>query len=79
MPACTSPAAMPEPGPQQFGDAAGNVRAESTTIRLTLGYALKPWARLRLGYRSLNFNSTAADSLEFNVHMKGPLAASFRF
>jgi hypothetical protein len=46
----------------------------------TIDYALKSWATLRLGYRSLNFNYTAADSLGFNVHMKGPiLAATFRF
>lgn len=46
----------------------------------TLDYALAPWAALRLGYRSLNFNYTAADSIGFNVHMKGPiLAATFRF
>jgi hypothetical protein len=46
----------------------------------TVDYALTPWAALRLGYVSINFNYTAADSLDFNVHMKGPLiAASFRF
>ncbi len=46
----------------------------------TLDYALKPWVTLRLGYRSLNFNYTAADAIGFNVHMKGPiLAAAFRF
>jgi hypothetical protein len=46
----------------------------------TIDYALKPWATLRLGYRSLNFDYTAASSLGFNVHMKGPLlAASFCF
>jgi hypothetical protein len=47
----------------------------------TIDYALKPWATLRLGYRSLNFNYQASDSnLGFNVHMKGPiLAATFRF
>jgi hypothetical protein len=46
----------------------------------SLDYALKPWVALRLGYRSLNFNYTAANSIGFNVHMKGPiLAATFRF
>lgn len=46
----------------------------------TLDYALKSWATLRLGYRSLNFNYTAANNLGFNVHMKGPLiAATFKF
>ncbi len=46
----------------------------------TIDYALKPWVALRLGYRSLNFNYTAANSVGFNVHMKGPiLAATFRF
>jgi hypothetical protein len=46
----------------------------------TLDYALKPWATLRLGYRSLNFNYQAGDNVGFNVHMKGPiLAATFRF
>ncbi len=46
----------------------------------TIDYALKPWLALRLGYRSINFNYTAADSLGFDVHMKGPiLAATFRF
>jgi hypothetical protein len=46
----------------------------------TIDYALSPRASLRLGYLSLNFNYTAADSLGFNVHMKGPiLAATFRF
>jgi hypothetical protein len=46
----------------------------------TIDYALSPRASLRLGYLSLNFNYTAADSLGFNVHMKGPmLGATFRF
>jgi len=46
----------------------------------TLDYALKPWATLRLGYRSLNFNYQGGDNVGFNVHMKGPiLAATFRF
>jgi hypothetical protein len=46
----------------------------------TIDYALSPRASLRLGYLSLNFNYTAANSLGFNVHMKGPmLAATFRF
>jgi hypothetical protein len=46
----------------------------------TIDYALKPWATLLLGYRSLNFDYTAASSVGFNVHMKGPLlAANFRF
>ncbi len=47
----------------------------------TLDYALKSWATLRLGYRSLNFNYQAGGGdLGFNVHMKGPiLAANFRF
>ncbi|MGH7114417.1 MAG: hypothetical protein ACREE9_07965 [Stellaceae bacterium] len=47
----------------------------------TVDYALKSWATLRLGYRSLNFNYQASGGdLGFNVHMKGPiLAASFRF
>ena len=46
----------------------------------TIDYAWKPWATMRLGYRSLNFDYTAENSLGFNVHMKGPiLAASFRF
>lgn len=47
----------------------------------TLDYALKSWATLRLGYRSLNFNYQAEGGvLGFNVHMKGPiLAANFRF
>lgn len=46
----------------------------------TVDYALKSWATLRLGYRSLNFNYSAADSIGFNVHMKGPiLAATLRF
>jgi hypothetical protein len=46
----------------------------------TIDYALSPRASLRLGYLSLNFNYTAADSIGFNVHMKGPiLAATFRF
>jgi hypothetical protein len=46
----------------------------------TIDYALKSWVALRLGYRSLNFNYTAANSIGFNVHMRGPLlAATFRF
>jgi hypothetical protein len=46
----------------------------------TIDYALKTWVALRLGYRSLNFDYTAANSLGFDVHMKGPiLAATFRF
>jgi hypothetical protein len=47
----------------------------------TIDYALKPWATLRLGYLSLNFDYSADNtSLGFNVHMKGPiLAAAFRF
>jgi hypothetical protein len=46
----------------------------------TVDYALKSWVALRAGYRSLNFNYTAADSTGFNVHMKGPIfAASFQF
>ena len=46
----------------------------------TIDYALSPRASLRLGYLSLNFNYTAADSIGFNVHLKGPIiAASFRF
>ncbi|MGH7048144.1 MAG: hypothetical protein ACREE2_17350 [Stellaceae bacterium] len=46
----------------------------------TLDYALSPRASLRIGYLSLNFNYTAADSIGFNVHMRGPiLAATFRF
>jgi hypothetical protein len=46
----------------------------------SLDYALKPWVALRLAYRSLNFNYTAANSIGFNVHLKGPLlAATFRF
>ena len=46
----------------------------------TVDYALKSWVALRLGYRSLNFNYTAANSIGFNVHMRGPLlAATFRF
>ena len=46
----------------------------------TLDYALKPWATLRLGYRSLNFNYQGGDNVGFNVHMKGPiLAATFLF
>ncbi len=45
----------------------------------TLDYALRPWATLRLGYRSLNFNYQGGDNVGFNVHMKGPIiAASFR-
>jgi hypothetical protein len=47
----------------------------------TIDYQLKPWAAVRLGYRSLNFDYTAeGGGLGFNVHMKGPiLAATFRF
>lgn len=46
----------------------------------TLDYALKPWAALRLGYRSLNVNYQGGGNLGFNVHMKGPIiAAAFRF
>ncbi len=46
----------------------------------TLDYALKPWATLRLGYRSLNFNYQGVKGVGFDVHMKGPLlAATFRF
>jgi len=46
----------------------------------TLDYALKSWATVRLGYRSLNFNYQGGDNVGFNVHMKGPiLAATFRF
>jgi hypothetical protein len=46
----------------------------------TLDYALRPWATLRLGYRSLNFNYQGGDNVGFNVHMKGPIiAATFRF
>jgi hypothetical protein len=46
----------------------------------TLDYALKSWAALRLGYRSLNVNYQGGGNLGFNVHMKGPiLAATFRF
>ena len=47
----------------------------------TLDYALRCWATLRLGYRSLNFNYQAGGGdLGFNVHMKGPIvAATFRF
>jgi hypothetical protein len=47
----------------------------------TLDYALKPWAVLHLGYRSLNFDYTASGGLGlgFDEHLKGPLlAASFR-
>lgn len=45
----------------------------------TIDYALKPWAVLRLGYRSLNV-SASGNVLGYNVHMKGPiLGASFRF
>lgn len=46
----------------------------------TVDYAWRPWATLRLGYVSINFDYTAANSLGFDVHMRGPLlAASFRF
>ncbi len=47
----------------------------------TIDYALKPWAALRLGYRSLNFDySTSIGSVGFDIHMKGPIfAATFRF
>jgi hypothetical protein len=42
--------------------------------------ALSPRASLRLGCLRPDFNYTAADSLGFNVHIKGPiLAATFRF
>lgn len=45
----------------------------------TIDYALRPWATLRLGYRSLNV-SASGSVLGYNVHMKGPiLGASFRF
>jgi hypothetical protein len=47
----------------------------------TIDYAPNPWLNLRLGYRSLNFNYQAGDSLlGFNVHMRGPiLGGTFRF
>jgi hypothetical protein len=46
----------------------------------TLDYALKSWAALRLGYRSLNVNYQGGGNFGFDVHMKGPiLAATFRF
>ena len=47
----------------------------------TIDYALKPWAALRLGYRSLNFDyTTNIGSVGFDIHMKGPIfAATFRF
>jgi hypothetical protein len=46
----------------------------------TLDYELKPWATLRVGYRSLNFNYQGVTDVGFNVHMKGPvLGATFRF
>lgn len=45
----------------------------------TLDYALKQWATLRLGYRSLNVTASGS-TLGYNVHMKGPvIAADFRF
>ncbi len=65
-----------------YGDVGGfGVGAHSDwQVFGTVDYALKPWATLHLGYLSLNFNYTAADNLDFIVHMKGPLlAASFRF
>jgi hypothetical protein len=48
---------------------------------LPIDYQLKSWATLRIGYRSLNFDCTAAGGgLGFNVHMKAPiLVAAFRF
>ena len=47
----------------------------------TIDYQPKPWATMRIGYRSLNFDYTAeGGGIGFNVHMKGPiLAATFRF
>jgi hypothetical protein len=47
----------------------------------TIEYQPKPWATVRIGYRSLNVDYTAeGGGLGFNVHMKGPiLAATFRF
>jgi hypothetical protein len=46
----------------------------------TVDYVLKPGIMLHLGYRSLNFNYQARDSLGFNEHMRGPIiAATFRF
>ena len=66
-----------------YGDAGGfGVGAHSDWQLLgTIDYALKPWATLRLGYLSLNFNYSADNSnLGFDVHMRGPiLAAAFRF
>jgi hypothetical protein len=48
----------------------------------TIDYAMKPWADLHLGYRSMNFNYTASGGFDlgYNVHMRGPiLGATFKF
>jgi hypothetical protein len=47
----------------------------------TIDYAMKPWADLHLGYRSMNFNYTASGGFDlgYNV-MRGPiLGATFKF
>jgi hypothetical protein len=66
-----------------YGDVGGFGVGAHTDWQIigTLDYALKPWATLRLGYRSLNFDYTSAGgTVGYNVHMKGPLLfASFRF
>jgi hypothetical protein len=69
-------------GVTAYGDFGGFGVGAHTDWQLlgTIDYALKPWATLRLGYLSLNFNYTAGDDLGFDVHLKGPIiAAAFRF
>jgi hypothetical protein len=71
-------------GATAYGDFGGFGVGAHTDWQLlgTIDYALKPWATLRLGYLSLNFNYTASGGLGlgFNVHMRGPiLAAAFCF
>jgi hypothetical protein len=66
-----------------YGDVGGFGVAAHVDWQLigTIDYAWKPWATLRLGYRSLNFDyTTNSGTLGFDVHMKGPIfAAAFRF
>lgn len=66
-----------------YGDVGGFGVAAHTDWQVigTIDYQLKSWATLHIGYRSLNFDySAAGGGLGFDVHMRGPiLAASFRF
>jgi hypothetical protein len=70
-------------GATAYGDVGGFGVGAHTDWQVigTIDYKLKPWAALRVGYVSLNFDYSANSlPLGFNVHMKGPIfLASFRF